>query len=129
MPTLTMSNNPSCGQSCIEHRNTLADMPDRRQNPGSVTCVALLRGINVGKAKRIAMADLREIVSGLGHQQVHAQQLGHIPQRNMGGDGHDAQARPGQHHHYLTGAGQARRQELGVTGKAEPRRLGRGFRA
>ena len=38
--------------------------------PGSVTCVALLRGINVGKAKRIAMADLREIVSGLGHQQV-----------------------------------------------------------
>lgn len=69
MLTLTMSNNP-CSQSCTEHANTLADMPDRRQNPGSVTCVALLRGINVGKAKRIAMADLREIVSGLGHHQA-----------------------------------------------------------
>jgi uncharacterized protein (DUF1697 family) len=32
--------------------------------------VALLRGINVGKAKRIAMADLRAIVSGLGYQDV-----------------------------------------------------------
>nr|WP_295083397.1 DUF1697 domain-containing protein [uncultured Roseateles sp.] len=28
-----------------------------------IACVALLRGINVGKAKRIAMADLREILS------------------------------------------------------------------
>jgi uncharacterized protein (DUF1697 family) len=30
------------------------------------THVALLRGINVGKAKRVAMADLREIAAGLG---------------------------------------------------------------
>jgi uncharacterized protein (DUF1697 family) len=30
-------------------------------------CVALLRGINVGKAKRIAMADLRALVTGLGY--------------------------------------------------------------
>lgn len=30
------------------------------------TYVALLRGINVGKAKRIAMADLRELFEGLG---------------------------------------------------------------
>lgn len=29
--------------------------------------VALLRGIHVGKAKRIAMADLRTLVAGLGH--------------------------------------------------------------
>ncbi|HXD06243.1 MAG TPA: DUF1697 domain-containing protein [Burkholderiaceae bacterium] len=29
--------------------------------------IALLRGINVGKAKRVAMADLRELVHGLGH--------------------------------------------------------------
>ncbi|MEL4180543.1 DUF1697 domain-containing protein [Roseateles sp. PN1] len=29
----------------------------------AIACVALLRGINVGKAKRIAMADLREILS------------------------------------------------------------------
>jgi uncharacterized protein (DUF1697 family) len=32
--------------------------------------VALLRGINVGKAKRIAMADLAELVRGLGYQDV-----------------------------------------------------------
>ena len=29
-------------------------------------CVAFLRGINVGRAKRIAMADLRRLVEGLG---------------------------------------------------------------
>ena len=29
-------------------------------------CVALLRGINVGRAKRISMADLRALVEGLG---------------------------------------------------------------
>lgn len=33
-------------------------------------CVALLRGINVGRAKRIAMADLRALVAGLGHANV-----------------------------------------------------------
>jgi uncharacterized protein (DUF1697 family) len=32
--------------------------------------VALLRGINVGKAKRIAMADLRKLVEGLGYGNV-----------------------------------------------------------
>ena len=32
--------------------------------------IALLRGINVGRAKRIAMADLRELVTGLGHTDV-----------------------------------------------------------
>jgi uncharacterized protein (DUF1697 family) len=31
-----------------------------------VTHIALLRGINVGKAKRVAMADLRALVEGLG---------------------------------------------------------------
>lgn len=35
-----------------------------------ITCIALIRGINVGKAKRIAMADLRAIVAGLGHGNV-----------------------------------------------------------
>ena len=33
-------------------------------------CVALLRGINVGKAKRIAMADLRTLFEGLGYSGV-----------------------------------------------------------
>jgi uncharacterized protein (DUF1697 family) len=32
--------------------------------------VALLRGINVGKAKRIAMADLRSLLGGLGYTDV-----------------------------------------------------------
>ena len=32
--------------------------------------VALLRGINVGKAKRVAMADLRKLVEGLGYTDV-----------------------------------------------------------
>jgi uncharacterized protein (DUF1697 family) len=34
------------------------------------THVALLRGINVGKAKRVAMADLRTVFAGLGHRDV-----------------------------------------------------------
>ena len=34
------------------------------------TYVALLRGINVGKAKRIAMADLRALLAGLGYTDV-----------------------------------------------------------
>jgi uncharacterized protein (DUF1697 family) len=34
------------------------------------TFVALLRGINVGRANRIAMADLRDLVSSLGHREV-----------------------------------------------------------
>jgi uncharacterized protein (DUF1697 family) len=33
-------------------------------------CIALLRGINVGRAKRIAMADLRGLFVGLGHKNV-----------------------------------------------------------
>ena len=35
-----------------------------------ITRVALLRGINVGKAKRIAMADLRRMFEDLGYQDV-----------------------------------------------------------
>ena len=34
------------------------------------THVALLRGINVGGRNRVAMADLREVVVGLGHSDV-----------------------------------------------------------
>ncbi len=34
------------------------------------THVALIRGINVGKAKRISMADLRALVEGLGYRDV-----------------------------------------------------------
>jgi len=35
-----------------------------------VSWVAFLRGINVGKAKRVAMADLRMLVAGLGYGDV-----------------------------------------------------------
>jgi len=34
------------------------------------THIALLRGINVGTAKRVAMADLRELFEGLGYKDV-----------------------------------------------------------
>lgn len=33
-------------------------------------CIALLRGINVGRAKRVAMADLRTLIEGLGFSDV-----------------------------------------------------------
>lgn len=35
-----------------------------------VKCIALLRGINVGRAKRVAMEDLRALALSLGHRQV-----------------------------------------------------------
>lgn len=35
-----------------------------------MTYVALLRGINVGRAKRVAMADLRTLIEGLGYRHV-----------------------------------------------------------
>jgi len=38
--------------------------------PTVPTLVALLRGINVGKAKRVAMADLRKLVEKLGYTEV-----------------------------------------------------------
>jgi uncharacterized protein (DUF1697 family) len=33
-------------------------------------CIALIRGINVGKGNRIAMADLRDLMNDLGHTDV-----------------------------------------------------------
>jgi len=41
-----------------------------RQNDGMPTHVALLRGINVGGNKKVAMADLRALVAELGHAGV-----------------------------------------------------------
>ena len=34
------------------------------------TCIALLRGINVGKAKRVPMADFRRLLAGLGFDDI-----------------------------------------------------------
>jgi uncharacterized protein (DUF1697 family) len=39
-------------------------------NPAVPTYAALLRGINVGRNKRIGMADLRALMEGLGHESV-----------------------------------------------------------
>jgi uncharacterized protein (DUF1697 family) len=33
-------------------------------------CIALIRGINVGRGKRVSMSDLRQLVSDLGHTNV-----------------------------------------------------------
>jgi uncharacterized protein (DUF1697 family) len=33
-------------------------------------CIALIRGINVGRAKRVAMSELRDLVAALGHGNV-----------------------------------------------------------
>lgn len=35
------------------------------------TCVAFIRGINVGRAKRVAMADLRALIESAGYTDVH----------------------------------------------------------
>jgi uncharacterized protein (DUF1697 family) len=54
-------------------------MPSKRADPPAVKTaatgggdryVALLRGINVGRAKRIAMADLRALIASLGYRDV-----------------------------------------------------------
>lgn len=45
--------------------------PVRRERKDSLpTHLALLRGINVGRTNRIAMADLRSVVTDLGHDEV-----------------------------------------------------------
>ena len=36
----------------------------------ATTLIALIRGINVGPSKRVAMADLRELLTGLGYSDV-----------------------------------------------------------
>jgi uncharacterized protein (DUF1697 family) len=45
------------------------DVDERRPMP-TTRYVALLKGINVGKAKRLAMADLRDLLGGLGYTDV-----------------------------------------------------------
>jgi uncharacterized protein (DUF1697 family) len=44
---------------------------DDSGDSSSITYAALLRGINVGKHKRIAMADLRSLLEALGYAGVH----------------------------------------------------------
>jgi uncharacterized protein (DUF1697 family) len=51
-------------------RSMLARARSVREDRGVKKHIALLRGINVGRAKRIAMADLRALVEGLGYQDV-----------------------------------------------------------
>ena len=44
-----------------------AEVPEHVPMP---TFIALLRGINVGKAKRVPMAELRALLAGLGYGDV-----------------------------------------------------------
>ena len=54
---------------------------------GSTTHVAFLRGINVGRAKQVSMADLREAVEGAGFEDVRTVlRSGNVVLRG-GGDG------------------------------------------
>ena len=56
--------------------------------------VALLRGINVGRAKRISMADLRSLVEGLGYGDVRTLlNSGNVVFTASGSSGRDAAAR------------------------------------
>ncbi len=58
------------------------------------THVALLRGINVGKAKRIAMADLRDIIEELGYGDVRTlPNSGNVVSRGGGAAGRNAAGR------------------------------------
>jgi uncharacterized protein (DUF1697 family) len=54
------------------------------------TYAALLRGINVGRNKRIGMADLRSLVEGLGHESVRT----HLQSGNIVFDSRKRSARP-----------------------------------
>lgn len=47
-------------------------MPDSKKGSRrrDTECIALLRGINVGRAKRVSMSDLRGLVADLGHENV-----------------------------------------------------------
>jgi uncharacterized protein (DUF1697 family) len=63
-------------------------------SPDIATYVALLRGINVGNAKRVAMADLREIVGDLGFAGVRTVlQSGNVAFRADPGEVGDAASR------------------------------------
>jgi uncharacterized protein (DUF1697 family) len=58
------------------------------------TLVALIRGINVGRAKRVAMADLRALVAGLGYGDVRTLlNSGNVVFTSRGGVVGDAAAR------------------------------------
>jgi uncharacterized protein (DUF1697 family) len=59
-------------------------------NPPVPTYAALLRGINVGRNKRIAMSDLRSLVEGLGHESVQT----HLQSGNVVFDSPKRSARP-----------------------------------
>ena len=55
---------------------------------------ALFRGINVGKAKRIAMADLKKLVEGLGYRDVRTVlNSGNVVFASASGDGRTAGVR------------------------------------
>jgi uncharacterized protein (DUF1697 family) len=48
----------------------MSSSSSRARETGTRTHIALLRGINVGGRNKVAMADLRRVVGGLGHTEV-----------------------------------------------------------
>src|SRR6478736_4542725 len=56
--------------AAVTAANVAGELTVPARKSASVKHVALLRGINVGKAKRIAMADLRKLCEGLGYEDV-----------------------------------------------------------
>ena len=52
------------------HRSGRFRRTQERRHVKTVRYVALFRGINVGRAKRVAMADLRTLFEGLGYGDV-----------------------------------------------------------
>lgn len=69
------------------------DAPDRCL-PMSATQIALIRGINVGRAKRVGMADLRALVTDLGYGDVRTLlNSGNVIFTNPEGTPDDAAAR------------------------------------
>src|SRR5664280_648582 len=62
------------GRDGDEHRVTVPSTHTAPSWPGgsavATTLIALIRGINVGPSKRVAMADLRELLTGLGYSDV-----------------------------------------------------------
>src|SRR5204863_1567267 len=64
---------PGSSRRWSARRSRGSRRPARARTKGAhmaATHVALLRGINVGTAKRVAMADLRQLMTGLGYSDV-----------------------------------------------------------
>src|SRR6195952_6121633 len=74
-----------------QHQRAAMNAADERRPMPKTRYVALLKGINVGKAKRLAMADLRDLLGGLGYTDV----VTHLQSGNVAFTGSGAAAAGG----------------------------------